>query len=180
MPLVLMSTAGRRRLPASCVACLHRRLIKGVEVQTRADSGEFVMSVLSGILWFKITERWVGPGMPLLRQLRADGTTHGGWLRWACPLDVTRTLLHRAASSEGLPCSLGAMVARCRVPADPHPSLLAGPFLPRLLLLPQCAQPVGSQLSHRWDLSCLLQFFLVQVPAGWFSTRVPPPRPAQG
>ncbi|KAL4441807.1 hypothetical protein ABPG77_003723 [Micractinium sp. CCAP 211/92] len=38
------------------------RLIKGVEVQTRADSGEFVMSVLSGILWFKITERYALDG----------------------------------------------------------------------------------------------------------------------
>ncbi len=85
MPLVLTSTAGRRRLCASCVACLHRRLIKGVEVQTRADSGEFVMSVLSGILWFKITERWVGPGMPLLRPLRADGARRGRLVAWGLP-----------------------------------------------------------------------------------------------
>ncbi|KAL4434008.1 hypothetical protein ABPG75_000449 [Micractinium tetrahymenae] len=40
------------------------RLIKGLELRADPASGQFVMSVLSGILWFKITERYTLDGTP--------------------------------------------------------------------------------------------------------------------
>ncbi|EFN57071.1 hypothetical protein CHLNCDRAFT_143825 [Chlorella variabilis] len=78
----LVRTAIRHAPPAATTpACLSLHtlpavLIRGVEV--RLDGGQFTMSVLSGILWFKVTERYPLDGAPVQcrrRDLRRGGHT---------------------------------------------------------------------------------------------------------
>jgi hypothetical protein len=155
------------------------RLIKGVQVDLDTASQQFTMSVLSGIFWFKVTERYPLDGSSRQyrrRDLRRGGVRWVGAMGWdedgegvGCRTEVA-CLAALLASSVILPAAVDAAAA---LHAWQHTLLLPPPLTAKLVH--SCREAHGSPggLPCHWRSAD--QVLMAGAP-WWGGLRPLPPR----